>query len=300
MEINIHYEIDTISDIYEDYVYMSKYETKSEEKGTCKYCGTTDLNKFKSKAHLAPEFTGNKDSFCYNECDDCNNTFSAYEYSLKSFGAFKNSHLPIKGKKKFPKYVDGYHGYSLQFKDDNSLMISTKKEGDFLKVSDDKVKIKSLTMPFVPLNVYKCLVKIAFSLMEDKDFNKFKSGISWLMGKKEKTTPLIPHIMLYNPNQKPISKPIALLLKRKIDYNAPEFSFVFIWGFYIFQVFPPFNVLDKNLDFANLKLPIMNEFITKNEEGKFGVSHYDMNHLERIQSLEKITFGLKKDRNIKS
>lgn len=297
MDINIHYEVDNISDVYEEYVFMSKYETKKTEYGVCKYCGTTDENKFKSRAHLIPEFTGNKEWFCFNECDDCNNVFSAYEYSLKNFGAFKNSHLPIKGKKRFPKYVDGHHGFTIQFRDNGSLIMNAEKNGDFLEIEKDRVKIKSLTMPFVPLNVYKCLVKTAFSLMENKDFKKYESGISWLMDKKNKAELIIPHTMLFNPNGKPVKKPIAVLLKRKIDYNAPEFSLIFIWGFYIFQIFPPFNNLDKKLDYSNLKLPIMSEFVTKSKDGKFGVAHFDMNTLERIQTLEKVNFGLKRKKH---
>lgn len=291
--MKIIYDVQNITDVYEDYVYMSKYKTLKSEYKKCKYCGTTNENKFKSRAHLVPEFTGNKECFCFNECDDCNNVFSAYEYSLKNFGAFKNSHLPIKGKKKFPKYVDGFHGYTIQFRDSNSVFIDLDKEGDFLKIENDHIKIKSLTMPFVPLNVYKCLVKIAFSLMENKDFKKFKTGISWLMDKKCIMEPTIPHTMLFNPNMKPVKEPIALLLKKKIDYNSPEFSLVFFWGFYVFQIFPPFNSSDKDLDYSNLKLPIMSEFITKTKEGKFGVAHFDMNSLKRIQTLEKLNFKFK-------
>ena len=298
MHINIHYEVGNISNVYEEYVYMSEYKTKKTEYGVCKYCGTIDENKFKSRAHLIPEFTGNKEWFCFNECDDCNNVFSTYEYSLKNFGAFKNSHLPIKGKKRFPKYVDGHHGFTIQFQDNGSLIMNVEKNRDFLKIENDRVNIKSLTMPFVPLNVYKCLVKTAFSLMENKDFKKHESGISWLMDKKNKAEPIIPHTMLFNPNGKPVKKPIAVLLKRKIDYNAPEFSLIFIWGFYIFQIFPPFNNFDKKLDYSNLKLPIMSEYITKSKDGKFDIAHFDMNTLERIRTLEKINFRLQVKKNI--
>jgi hypothetical protein len=296
MNNDISYEVGNIQDIYEISNSMEKYETEKEENGNCKYCGTTDENKFKSRAHLIPEFTGNKDWFCYDECDDCNNLFSAYEYSLKSFGGFKNSHLPIKGKKKFPKYVDGYHGFTLQFQEENKLVLKTNKKNDFFKIENDKIQIKSMTMPFVPLNVYKCLAKIGLSLMNKKDFEKFDSGLKWLMDKKDKTEPNTPPIMLFNPNSKPVIKPIAILLKKKIDYNSPEFTLIFIWGFYIFQMFLPFNKSDNKLNYADLKLPIMFEFITKSKEDKFGVAHYYMNSLERIQSLERINFGFKEEK----
>lgn len=297
MTSDITYEVDNIQDIYEISTSMEMYKTEKSENGICKYCGTTDQSKFKSRAHLIPEFTGNKDWFCENECDDCNNLFSAYEYSLKNFGAFKNSHLPIKGKKKYPKYVDGYHDFTLQFKEENKLVLKSNKERDFVKIENDRIKIKSMTMPFVPLNVYKCLVKIGYSLMNKEEFEKFDDGLKWLMDKKSKIAPKTPHIILLNPNSKPVIKPIAILLKKKMEYNSPEFALIFSWGFYLFQLYLPFNKVDNKLNYANLKLPIMREFITKKKDSKFGVSHYDMNSLERIQSLERISFGFKEKKH---
>jgi hypothetical protein len=293
MEKSISYVADNIGEVYEEYVVMAEYKTAESEYQICKYCGEKEPNKFKSKAHLLPEFTGNKEWFCYNECDNCNNKFGVYEYNLKNFGAFKNSHLPISGKKKFPKYVDGNNNFVAQFKNENTLIMNTKGNNDFFKIVDDKIKIESITMPFVPLYVYKSFVKFAFSLMEKKDYEQFCSGISWLNNPKSIVEPIIPNMMLYYPNGKPVIKPIAILLKRKKDYNCPEFSFVFIWGFLTFQIFLPFNSKDETLDYSNIQLPILSEFITKTSDGKFGVSHFDMNSLTRIQSLEKISFGFR-------
>lgn len=293
MDVIINYEVENISDVYEEYVTMEEYKTHKSEYYICKYCGETDIEKFKSKAHLIPEFTGNKDWFCFNECDSCNNKFSVYEYNLKNFGAFKNAHLPIYGKKKYPKYVDGYHNFTIQFQQNGTLLMSAAENTDFFKIENNRIQIKSVTMPFVPLNVYKCLFKIAISMMEINDFKKFESGIPWLTDKKLKIEPKIPHTMLYNPNGKPVSKPIAVLLKRKAEYNCPEFSLIFIWGFLIFQIFLPFNSSDEDLDYSNLKLPILGDFVTKSKVGKYGLSHYNMNSFDKIQTLEKINFGLK-------
>lgn len=295
MDKNIIYEVDNIQNAYDVYVTMAEYKTLDSDYYTCKYCGEQDITKFKSKAHLIPEFTGNKDWFCYDECDACNNKFSTYEYSLKSFGAFKNAHLPIQGKKKFPKYVDGYHDFSIQFDKDGKLIINSKGKADFFKIDNDRIKIKSVTMPFVPLNVYKCLFKIAVSMLSSKDFSRFETSLSWLTDKKMLIEPKTPHTMLYNPNGKPVKKPIAVLFKRKENYNCPEFSLIFIWGFIIFQIFLPFNKDDEELDYCNLKLPILGNFVTKNESGEFGLSHFNMNNLNRIQTLENISFRLKKN-----
>lgn len=286
------YEVGDMSIPYEEYVKMNEYKTHESEYYICKYCGENDRSKFKSKAHLIPEFTGNKEWFCYNECDKCNNSFSAYEYNLKNFGAFKNSYLPISGKKRFPKYVDGQEEFVLQYQEDGILKMDTKNP-DVFKYENGKISIKSTTLPFVPLNVYKCLFKIALSMMEKKDFQKFSSSIPWLMDKIMKVEPKIPLVLLYNPNSKPAIKPIGLILKRKGNYNCPEFSFIFIWGFSLFQIFLPFNPDDESLNYEELSLPILPFFTIQKSEDKFDLSHFNMNSLNKIQSHAKISFGAK-------
>lgn len=296
MDIVINYEIENIQNAYDEYVTMAEYKTVDSEHFICKYCDQKDLTKFKSKAHLIPEFTGNKDWFCYDECDDCNNKFSAYEYNLKNFGAFKNAHLPIQGKKKYPKYVDGHHDFLIQFQEDGNLVMNAKGETDFFKIENERINIKSVTMPFVPLNVYKCLFKIAVSMMNSKDFKQFDSALPWLTDTKMMIEPKIPHTMLYNPNGKPVKKPVAVLLKRKENYNCPEFSLIFVWGFYIFQIFLPFNNADEDLDYSNLKLPILGDFVTKEKNGQFGLAHFNMNSLNKILRLEEINFSFKQNK----
>ena len=292
MTAKIVYEIGDMSIPYEEYVKMDEYKTEDSEYNICKYCGENDPLKFSSKAHLIPEFTGNKEWFCNNECDKCNNGFSAYEYNLKNFGAFKNSYLPISGKKKFPKYTDGNEDFILQFQADKSLKMDAKNIDSF-KTQNERIYFKSLTMPFVPLNVYKCLFKIALGMMKKDDFEKFSSSIAWLKDKKMKVEPKIPLLLLYNPNSKPVIKPIALLLKRKESYNCPEYSFIFIWGFSLFQIFLPFNPNDENLNYEELKLPILPMFTIQKQDGKIGLSHFDMNSLKKIQSHAEISFGAK-------
>lgn len=293
MAKNISYIPDNISKVYEEYVVDSEYKTSENEYYTCKYCGENDIKKFKSKAHILPEFTGNKNSFCYDECDACNNKFSVYEYNLKNFGAFKNTHLPIFGKKKFPKYIDGENNFTLKFSNENTLVMSILNNSEFYKIENNRLKITSTTMPFVPLLLYKCIVKFAFSMMQKKDFIKFEKALPWINEIKLQKDDEIPFLLFYNPNGKPIIEPLGLLLKRKIEYNCPEFSFIFFWGFLKFQIFLPFNSTDKSLDYSNLKLPILPDFVTINKENKFGLSYFDMDSLDKIKSIEKLNFGIK-------
>lgn len=294
MDINIIYQFPNIFDIYHKYVIADKYSTDYQDYQICKYCDETNKDKFKSKAHIIPEFMGNKDLRCYDECDKCNNIFSIYELSLKNFGAFKNSHLPISGKKKFPTYTDADNNFKIQFTDEKTLLTTLNKKDDSFIIDKNKVKITSKTIPFIPLHVYKCLVKIGLSLMSKEDFKSFATILPWLKDKNYHLSPIIPHTMLVADDCKPIIKPFCILLKRKNEYNCLQYSLVVRWGFYMFQIFLPFNVNDSSLDYSNLKLPILGDFIYKDlNSDDIKINHYDMNSLKKIQKIEKLSLMIK-------
>src|SRR5688572_26703689 len=53
--------------------------------GVCRYCGETRAALFRKKAHTFPEFLGNRRVFSRDECDACNQLFSAYETELAAY-----------------------------------------------------------------------------------------------------------------------------------------------------------------------------------------------------------------------
>ena len=190
--------------------------------------------------------------------------------------------------------------FSIKYRNDNTLVMNTSEIGNFFDIENDNIKVSSVTPPFIPLYVYKCLFKFGLALMNTSDFQKFKSSIPWLLNKDMKIKGNIPYIMLLNSQTKPVVKPIAILLKRKKEYNSPEYSLVFQWGFYFFQIFLPFNSLDENLDYNELKFPVFENFVIKNNKGNFGLSYYDMDSLSKVKSIYDANFGLKNFKKIKS
>lgn len=101
----MNYELNVFPGKYEMVVKTNTYYPNESEFNICRFCAETDTEKFKSIAHLIPEFTGNKELKHYCECDSCNNKSSKYERDLSLFGGIKNIISGIKGKK-YPKHID--------------------------------------------------------------------------------------------------------------------------------------------------------------------------------------------------
>ncbi|MDO5979878.1 hypothetical protein [Flavivirga spongiicola] len=272
---------------------MLDYKTPIDEINKCRYCGENSEQKFKSKAHLVPEFAGKINLLCLNECDSCNNLFSEYERNLKNFGSFKNSFLPIKGKNGFPKYKDYEFSFRSEFKDEKTLIASIFDKKDFIKIEPNGFKQKSAPTPFIPLYVYKALAKMGVSMLHPNELSKFETLINWIQKKDLIIETDLPLTLVLNKKGKPLIKPMAILLKKKAKVNSPEFSFIFVWGFYRFQIFLPYNPNDKDLVNNDVTLPISYDLVLKSGENGISFNHFDMSSIIKIKTLEEISFGLK-------
>ena len=79
----------------------------TKEYRTCRFCGKGDgQTSFRMKAHVVPEFMGNKHYFSYFECDSCNQYFSKLEDSLYNYAGILNTLSTLKGKRGYSKFKD--------------------------------------------------------------------------------------------------------------------------------------------------------------------------------------------------
>lgn len=288
----VNYELEVFPKLYEMVVNTSTYQPDKSEFQICRFCNEKDPSKFKSKAHIIPEFTGNKKLIHYCECDTCNNKFSKYERDLFNFGGIKNIIVGIKGKKKYPKHIDYKNNFSIQSSEDG-LIINEHKPNDVIKVKNGKLaSISSETVKFSPRNVQKALVKIALSMMDKNELYKFSKTMEWLSNPEDSLTeekhPCF--ILIERENKIGLKKPAAMLMKRKRDYNSPEYSMLFYYSLFAIQIFIPFNEADKNLDYNDIKLPLSTLVVCdlKNfKEVKF--EHYYMTKLKKVKMLDKWT-----------
>lgn len=282
------------------------YSTPKEEYRICRYCNLTNQT-FKSVAHFLPEFMGNKTLFSYNECDKCNSKFGLYETNINAFSGVKNTFIPIKGKKKYPKFKSNDGNFTSQIIDGKKVELRVDGNMDFLKIENGILNIKAQTQTFTPLYVYKGLVKFGLSLLKKEDIYKFEKAIKWLGEPAEKIDDnVIPLLLIYNESRPPLIKPIAILSKRKNnEVNSPEFSLNIAFGFHRIQIFLPFNSDDNHLvNNEKIILPLNFHFLTQKEknQGKWGFTHFDMNFLNKSRLFDdfKLNFKNSEDKNTPS
>jgi hypothetical protein len=258
------------------------------EFNVCRFCNETNPDFFKSKAHIIPEFTGNKTLVHKNECDKCNNIFSKYERDLSLFGGIKNIIAGIKGKK-YPKHLDKENNFYI-FSTKDGLTIREHIKSDKIITNDTKFIIESKTQKFRPRFVHKALVKIALSLIPKTELINFQTTIQLLLNPEDKITEKEhpSFILIERESDIPLRKPAAMLMKRKTEYNSPEFVLLFYYSFWAYQIFIPFNKKDKSLDYNDIKLPLSTLVVTDLKDLKtVKFNHYHMTELKRVTLTDK-------------
>lgn len=101
------------------------------------------------------------------------------------------------------------------------------------------MKIKLEFEPNIPAAVYKALVKIALSLIEDqKELAAFQVTIKWLLDTDHSRPIMLPLEMLttYIPGFQPIHSLFAHILRRKEGKSVPYAILVIGFGNWIYQI----------------------------------------------------------------
>lgn len=217
----------------------------------CRFCGRRNgETTFRSAAHAIPEFLGNKQLFLLDECDECNNSFSrTLEDHLDKFTKPFRTLAQIKGKTKIPSYksrdkksrIDFENGLKLKSPVDNSFIQQDEKENKFIINID--------TEPYVPAAVYKAIVKIALSTIEDpNELAAFEKTISWIRDPDHSKMMISPLNVLttFVPGPNPNVVTTTMLYRKKTSGNIPYSIFLLAFGNLVYQIMVP-----SHLDAAN-------------------------------------------------
>lgn len=192
--------------------------TNDKAKRVCRFCDKSIPDvKFKNKAHALSESIGNKSIFNNEECDDCNNSFGVgIEQDFYNCFAFLLELNNVKGKRSSRK-VKG--DKAIIYNDDNVFVIQPLPDQiPFI----DKNEINYPSHKFKPINVYKCLVKYALSVIDAEYLHHFKETIMWVKGKNV-TFNNLPNVIVYTIE--PIQHPrIAVFVRQS---QLVDFPFVF-------------------------------------------------------------------------
>jgi len=246
----------------------------------CRFCGKDSTEtKFKMKAHIIPEFMGNKFCFSNFECDNCNQYFGTLEDSLFNLAGIHNVFSGIKGKKGYPKYKGNKENLTIFAKSQNDIRIQSNKGNDsqtfFFDKEKERVFVETNQHSFIPQNAFKALVKIGLCMINENELDNYKETLKWINSKnttENKNNPFFNVFMNVGGNIR-LSKPIAILLtkRNKADFkNIPEHTLLISYGIIKYQIFLPFHLNEKKIISNNdLVFPIEEHLITDTiENGK--------------------------------
>ncbi len=163
---------------------------KSKAKRVCRFCGKdSSATKFKKVAHLMPEMIGNKGLFSDFECDTCNEYFGKeFENDLANYLGISRTLTRTKTKKKVSAFTapgKAIKAKSESILDQETLVIS-RDDSSNRTINVDRengiITLKIKKNPFRPVRVYKALLKIALSLIPEKEITKdYLASIYFLM-----------------------------------------------------------------------------------------------------------------------
>ena len=221
----------------------------------CRYCGESDKRKFSLIAHAFPELIGNKKIIDKCECDTCNRHFS--KLVEDDFGKWT---LPVRSVgrvkgKKIPALVSDRKDFQLRSKDKNNIDIFCPSDIDPRFIYDHTANRVRLTLPrqrYIPMGVFKCLVKMALAIMPNEEAILCSHLKKWILEKQHthesfRFTPLKIFTQMVSG---PLSSDTVnyQLLRRKRSSECPYMVFVVSFSNLALQIMLPMPDQDGELN----------------------------------------------------
>jgi len=258
MKINSNYEINEavlndISNIFHNYDVLISKRIKSSSLiqnlsktflqdsilKKCRFCNKSYPEvKFKKEAHAIPNFMGNNSLFNKNECDSCNILFSKYENELANFMLPLNSIYSIKGKTKIPKY---------KLKGEPVIEPLIRNQIKITEIPNSAMTNKNLVelnlkLPtYIPDYIYRCLIKIALSIIPESKIENYRKIYEWLIDIKQESGIKQQMIMSIYPSNLQIDEIVCTILEKKNECDEQIVdSILFIsYSNFVFQTYLP-------------------------------------------------------------
>jgi len=215
----------------------------------CRFCGKSEPDvTFKNLAHAVPEFLGNKQLILRNECDSCNTFVSNnLENHLDKYTKPYRLAAQIKGKKKVPSYKTKDKKSRYEFSPSEGAKIIDREDSEFATLDHENksIETKFHLEPHIPSAVFKCLVKIALSVIDDSELSNFNNAIAWLFETDHSKTICKPQILLnaFIPGPRPNRVVTVLVLRRKPGSEIlPYCHLVICFGNIAYQIVVPSDV----------------------------------------------------------
>ena len=306
----VTYKIHDINHEYFDKNYAIVFQTLldmdkqtvllNDNNCTCRFCKKTNKEvKFSNKCHAAPEFLGNKKIITKNECDFCNHKYAnLLEDDLSKYTLPMRIMTRIYGKNGIPKYKDQQDN-SLKFEE--IYKISTNSNNQFITtdIDNNKLKLQFNIQPFIPIKVYKALVRIALNCIPKEYFDKF-TLIGWLESDNDLGNLTTFYTTIINETFciVPPSFNIYLFIRKNDKLPVPYCQMILQTNNNFLQVIIPFLNEDKYLSNLN-EILIYPLYLYKEKQDKVSIKTICLYNTEKVKIQQPcyITFENIKDNN---
>lgn len=222
----------------------------------CRYCEKTyPAVTFRRVAHAFPEQIGNKTLIDYLECDTCNEHFSTmveddfakWTMPLRTIGR-------VQGKRGGPTHKTTDEKMRVEATAPQNLHVETIRDDPRYTVDEDNhtITFTMLRQPYVPMGVFKCLVKTAIAVLPPEEIPRCSHLKRWILEPvhtyESYAYKPLNVIQQTIPGPLPHDRISYCLLRRRPGSDAvPYMLFVLQFSNYIFQITLPMHVEDESL-----------------------------------------------------
>jgi hypothetical protein len=256
----------------ENYIPLVDYHLNQEGKiflgdkdnKKCRFCGKSEPETtFSNVSHAIPEFTGNKKLIAYNECDVCNSKFSKLlENHMANYMNLLHTFSQVRGKKGVPSFKTIHNKKSRVDVGSTNVEVENH-EGDSIATIDEINKTITFTAKkasYVPIAIYKCLTKMALTIMPENELDNFKTTMKWINEEDHAASHLdlkaLFALMSFAPGAIPYPFTSCMLFKRKDNptEDVPYMLFLLAYGNFAFQIYLPLSSEDKKYQGSNFEM----------------------------------------------
>lgn len=240
-----------IENLSENYMPLVCYHLKDDNKihlgnkkdKKCRFCGKEYPDtSFKMITHAIPEFTGNKTLISEYECDICNALFSKMETQMSNYMNLYHTAAQVYGKNGVPSYKpNSQQGSRIDLESNTTYVKSIDGDEPIMKLNEEEnTIIFQGHRSYIPQMIFKCLTKMAMTIMPEEELKNFSYTLEWLQGKIKYDKNLIVSFRYYS-GRKPFPFVSCMLFKRKD--NAPKLVpyglFCLAYSNFVFQIHIP-------------------------------------------------------------
>ncbi|GEC80244.1 HNH endonuclease [Flavobacterium aquatile] len=283
-------------------IYLGDKENKQ-----CRFCKKQQPEvTFNTIAHAIPEFVNNHRLISYYECDSCNSKFArTIETHMGDYMNVYHTLSQVKGKRGVPSFSRGGEKSRVDHTSEGLKIDSFEGERENFVINEENntVTFKAIRATYIPIAIYKCLTKMALSIMGDEELVNFENALKWINEEKHDESEFniasLRCIFSITPGPLPHDFTTCMLFRRKdnnVD-NVPYMQFLLAYGNYTFQIFLVMSNKDSNSG-TSIMTPIPTPFDIENKYGKPDYKILDFYSKEKCKD-DEVSLTMSYERMVK-